>query len=265
MLIDSHCHLYLLENTDGGRHLEAVMLAAQQHDVQQMLCVCVDLDIFERVLAIAKEHPNVHCSVGVHPCDIGDTPITKEQIAHLAMAPEVIAIGETGLDYYRLESDEEEKKRKQHAAFRAQIQAAIGVNKPLIIHTRAAQADTIRLLREEGADRCQGVMHCFTEDFAMAEEAIELGFYISISGIVTFKNALQVQEVAKRVPLNRLLIETDAPYLAPVPYRGQENQPAYVRYVAEYIAELRGISFEEVAENTTENYFTLFKGAKIHV
>lgn len=265
MLVDSHCHLYMLEGTNQGEDLTEVMAQAKAHDVHHMLCVGVTLEGFPQVLKIAKANDNIACSVGVHPCDVGDQAVTAATIAELAADTKVVAIGETGLDYFRLEEDDQAAREVQQLSFSNQISAAIQVDKPLIIHTRAAKQDTLAVLRESQADRVGGVMHCFTEDWEMAEAALELNFYISISGIVTFKKADQVKEVAKRVPLDRLLVETDAPYLAPVPFRGKENRPAYVRYVAEAIAELRGISFETLAEQTTENYFNLFKGAARNV
>lgn len=206
------------------------------------------------VCAIAERYPNVYASVGVHPNEQGREEPTVERLVVLTADPKVIAIGETGLDYYRSEGD----LSWQHARFRAHIAAAREAKKPLIVHSRDARKDTLRLLREEGADEVGGIMHCFVEDWETAERAMELGFYISFSGIVTFRTALELKEVARRVPADRLLVETDSPYLAPVPYRGKSNVPGYVRHVAEHIAELRGETLEHIAEQTTANFFRLF-------
>ncbi len=219
------------------------------------LCVAVDLEDFRRVRAVSEQFPQVYASVGVHPDHAPETGVTEDEILRLAAHPRVVAIGETGLDYYRLTGDLEWQRER----FRIHIRAARRCTKPLIIHTRAAGADTLRLMREEAADSAGGVMHCFTETWDIASAALDLGFYISFSGIVTFKNAAGLKEVAKKVPLERMLVETDAPYLAPVPYRGKPNEPAYVRNVAEHIAELRGVSIEQVAAATTQNFLRLFR------
>ncbi len=253
MLVDSHCHLNLVEEgaTDG---LDGVMQAAREQGVERMLCVSVDLESYPRVREIAGLYDNVLASVGVHPNhDAGRDP-SVEELVELAADTKVVAIGETGLDYYRSEGDTE----WQRARFRRHIAAAKRAAKPLIVHTREAREDTLRILREEDAGQAGGVLHCFTEDWDMACAAMDLGLYISFSGIVTFKSAAQIQDVAKRIPIERMLVETDSPYLAPVPHRGKPNQPAFVRYVAEFIAELRGVSFDEIAERTTENFSTLF-------
>jgi TatD DNase family protein len=221
-----------------------------------MLCVCVTLDKFPEILALAERYPFVSASVGIHPTEIVPNEPSSDTLLSLASHPKVVAIGETGLDYYR---SEDEDMSWQQARFVTHINVAKQVKKPLIIHTRSAQQDTIALMKAHQADECSGVMHCFTEDWEMAQQALDLGFYISLSGIVTFKNATQVHEVAKKVPLDRLLVETDAPYLAPVPFRGKPNQPAYVYHTAQAIAELRGIDFDTVANATTENYARLFK------
>lgn len=254
MLIDSHCHLNMLN--EYPQDLAVIFNNAQDNGVEHMLCVCVTLDKFPEILDIAKNYSQVSASVGLHPTEVTTDEPTAELLIQYAQHEKVVAIGETGLDYYRCEGED---MAWQHARFITHIQVAKQVKKPLIIHTRAAQADTIRFMRNEKAQDAGGVMHCFTEDWDMAKAALDLGFYISISGIVTFKNALQVQDVAKKVPLDRLLIETDAPYLAPVPYRGKPNQPAYVRHTGQAIADLRGISFEGIASATTHNYRTLFK------
>jgi TatD DNase family protein len=255
MLVDSHCHLTL-----APPDVEKVLAEALRHGVGYLLCVSVDVESFPQILAIAQTHKQVFASVGVHPNTELQLEPTAEQLAKLAEAPEVVAIGETGLDYYRSSGDLEWQRRR----FRTHIAAAKACKKPLIIHTREAAEDTLRILKEEHADEVGGVMHCFVDDWETAQKALDLNFYISFSGIVTFPKATQVQDVARRVPFERLLVETDSPYLAPVPYRGKENQPAYVRYVAEHIAKLRDISFEELADQTTRNFSALFKKAAIH-
>ena len=226
----------------------------RENEVEAALCVCVTLEDFPKVLALAERHDMLYASVGVHP----DYPDIREpgtdELVRLSQHPKVIAVGETGLDYYRLKGDLEWQRQR----FRTHIRAARQANKPLIIHTRAAAEDTLRLMREESAAEAGGVMHCFTENWATARQALDLGFYISFSGIVTFKNALELKDVARQVPLDRMLIETDAPYLAPVPYRGKTNQPGWVKHVAEEIARLRNCSVIEIAEKTTYNFFKLF-------
>lgn len=255
MFIDSHCHI----NFPGlAERLPDLLQAMARNQVSHALCVSVDLLAFPQILELAEQHPNIFASVGVHPDHEDCVEPDVAQLAALASHPKVIAVGETGLDYFRLTGDLEWQRER----FRTHIRAAIATCKPLIIHTRAAAEDTLRVMREEGAERVGGVMHCFTENLAVAEEAMALNFYISFSGIVTFKKALELKEVAKHVPLERMLIETDAPYLAPVPYRGKTNEPAYVRHVAEEIAHLRGISLEEVGEATSRNFFELFRAAQ---
>lgn len=255
MLVDSHCHLNFPELR---QNLPALRAAMQEERVGHALCISVTLPDFPEVLAVAEEHDNFYASVGVHP-DYEDEPLfTEDQLVNLAAHPKVVAIGETGLDYFRLTGNLEWQRER----FRLHIRAAIRAQKPLVIHTRNAAEDTLRIMREERADQVGGVMHCFTESLEVAQAAIALGFYISFSGIVTFKNAVALKEVAKAVPLDRVLVETDSPYLAPVPFRGKLNQPAYVRYVAEEIANLRGISYQEVERATTENFFRLFKDAR---
>jgi len=229
----------------------------QANEVGHALCISVTLPDFPQVLALAETNANFFASVGVHPDYENIEEPTVAGLLALANHEKVVAIGETGLDYFRLTGDLE----WQRTRFRTHIQAAIQCGKPLVIHTRNAAADTLRIMREENAQNVGGVMHCFTESLEVALEAIDLGFYISFSGIVTFKNAVSIKEVARQVPLNRMLIETDSPYLAPIPYRGKTNQPSYVKHVAEEIAKLRGISFEEIATATTENFFRLFKHA----
>lgn len=256
-LVDTHCHLHWLSEAHE-LPLDDLMQNAKEAGVEHFLCVAISFDDVPTILNVAEQYPHVYGSVGLHPNEERGQEPTIKDIISMAQHPRIIAIGETGLDYYRTQGDH----GPQQARFRRHIQAALSLNAPLIIHTREAKEDTIRILKEEGAEKVAGVMHCFTEDVAMAEQALELGFYISLAGIVTFKNATNLHEVAKVVPLSRLLIETDCPYLAPVPFRGKPNQPAYVKYVAEKIAELKGISFEEVAEQTTKNFFDCFPRAK---
>lgn len=261
--IDSHCHLCFPELAGDIDGVLARMAAAQ---VSGALNICVTLEEFPRVRALAEQHANIWCSVGVHPdYRAGDghegAPITEptvEELVQRADHSKVVAIGETGLDYFRLK----EPLDWQRERFRTHIRAARIVRKPLVVHTRAASADTLRLMREEGADRVGGVMHCFTESWAVAEAALELGFYISFSGIVTFKSASDLQAVARRVPLDRLLIETDAPYLAPVPHRGKTNEPGFVPHVAAKIGALRGVDPGLIATSSTENFRRLFNVLK---
>lgn len=252
MLVDSHCHL---DFPDLAADLDSVMALMQENQVTHALCVSVTLEDFPKVLAIAEKYPHVFASVGVHPDYEGVSEASPETLAQLAAHPKVVAIGETGLDYYRIKGELEWQRER----FRSHIRAARRCGKPLIIHTREAAQDTLRIMREEGADKVGGVMHCFTESWEVARQALDLGFYISFSGIVTFKNAMALKEVAKRVPLEQMLIETDSPYLAPVPHRGKTNQPGLVKHVAEEIARLRNLSFDRVATVTTNNFFNLFK------
>jgi len=251
MFIDSHCHINFPEIANN---IDEVLENMQTNQVTNALCVSVDLDKFPEILALAEKHDNIYASVGVHPDYELENEPTQEELVRLANHSKVIAIGETGLDYFRLQGDLEWQRNR----FRTHIRAAVETNKPLIIHTRSASADTLRLMREEGANRPGGVMHCFTESMEVALAAIEMNFYISFSGIVTFKKALELKEVARNIPLDRMLIETDSPYLAPVPFRGKMNQPSYVKHVAEEIAKLRGISVEEVGEATSANFNKLF-------
>lgn len=227
----------------------------ERNDVGYALCVSVNLPDFPQVLELAERYPRVYASVGVHPDYEEEKEPTAEELASLAEHPKVIAIGETGLDYFRLKGELEWQRER----FRNHIRAAKLCGKPLIIHTREAAADTLRIMEEEGATAVGGVMHCFTESMEVAERAISLGFYISFSGIVTFKKAVQLKEVAKKIPLERMLIETDSPYLAPIPFRGKINQPAYVKHVAEEIARLRQMDEDEIADVTTHNFMRLFK------
>ncbi|MCW8918881.1 MAG: TatD family hydrolase [Gammaproteobacteria bacterium] len=255
MLTDSHCHLDRLELTPFDGELANALAFARERGVERLLCVAIDMENIPAVLELARRYPQVYASVGVHPNEQGREEPTVEQLLELASNDKVIAIGETGLDYFRSEGD----LHWQHQRFRTHIAAAKACNKPLIIHCREAREDLLRMLEEEGADAVGGVMHCFVEDLATAERAMALGFYISFSGIITFNSARELRAVAQAVPADRLLVETDAPYLAPVPYRGKSNQPAYVREVAEYIAGLRGVSYEAIAQQTGENFNTLFR------
>lgn len=253
-LTDSHCHLNfeLLRN-----NLRQVLQNARENGVGHMLCVGVTLEKLPEVLALAHAHPNIFASVGVHPDEQQGRDPSVEELVQLAQDTRIVAIGETGLDYYRIKGD----MTWQQDRFRRHIRAACVTRKPLIVHTREAATDTIRVLSEEGADTVGGVMHCFTESWETARAALDLGFYISFSGIVTFRNAESLREVARKVPADRLLIETDAPYLAPAPHRGKTNEPAFVRHVAEQLATLRHISIEELASTTTRNFFALFHDA----
>jgi len=255
VFVDSHCHL---DFPELASELPSLLDAMRENEVTHALCISVELAAWPSVVAIAHAHDNLYATVGVHP-DYQETedPSVDDLVAKAATA-KVVAIGETGLDYYRLEGDLEWQRER----FRRHIRAARRARKPLVIHTRAAAEDTLRIMGEEGAGEAGGVMHCFTETLDVARAAIAQGFHISFSGIVTFKNAAALKEVAKEVPLDRMLVETDSPYLAPVPHRGQTNQPAYVRHVAEEIARLRGTALEAVAEATTRNFFALFRDAR---
>ena len=256
MYIDSHCHINFPEL---AIRMPEILAKMAENKVTHALCVSVDLPDFPQVLALAEQYPHIFASVGVHP-DYVDTPEPSvTQLVALADHPKIVAIGETGLDYFRLEGDLEWQRER----FRTHIKASRITRKPLIIHTRSASEDTIRIMQEEGAGTEQGgvagVMHCFTESLEVAEAAIAMGFYISFSGIVTFKSAKDLQAVAKVVPLERILIETDSPYLAPMPHRGKMNEPGFVRHVAEYLSDLKGVPLSTVAQQTTDNFFNLFK------
>lgn len=254
MLVDSHCHLDRLDVTHIADGLAGALRTAHGAGVGHFLCVAIDLAAYPAMRALVDPFPEIDVSVGVHPTGGNGQTTDPGVLMDLASDPRVVALGETGLDYYY----GAEEKGHQQAEFRTHVQVARRVRKPLIVHTRDARTDTLHILRDEGAADVSGVMHCFTEDWETARTALDLGFYISFSGIVTFRNAETLHEVAKKVPGDRLLVETDSPYLAPVPKRGRPNQPAYVRYVAEFLAELRKESFEDLARTTTENYFRLF-------
>jgi len=252
MIVDSHCHI---DFEDYAGRIPEILEGMARNQVTHALCVCVNLTDFPRVLSLAEGHPQLFASVGVHPDHQADAGLTVGDLVERAQHPKVVAIGETGLDYFRQQGDLE----WQRTRFRTHIRAARACSKPLIIHTRDAGEDTLAIMRDEGAGEAGGVMHCFTETLDVAQAAMELNFYISFSGIVTFKNALALKEVARSIPLERLLIETESPYLAPVPHRGKTNEPAWVRHVAEEIARLRGISLEALAEASTANFFRLFR------
>jgi len=255
VFVDSHCHL---DFPELSAELPELLAAMRENAVTHALCISVDLPAWPGVLAIAQGHANLFATAGVHP-DYIDTPEpTVGGLVAMARMDKVVAIGETGLDYYRLEGDLE----WQRARFRTHIRAAREVGKPLVIHTRSSAADTLAIMREERAGEVGGVMHCFTETWDVAQAALDQGFHISFSGIVTFKNAVELKDVARRVPLERMLIETDSPYLAPVPYRGKRNQPAWVRHVGEAVAQLRDVPVEAIARATSDNFFNLFRIAR---
>ena len=256
-IVDSHCHINFEELSN---RLPEVLSNARLNGVTHMLCVSVKMEEFPQVLNLAQQYEHIFASVGVHPCYEDCIEPSVAELVEIAQDPNIVAIGETGLDYFRVKDQD---MTWQQDRFRRHIQAAVKCDKPLIIHTRSAADDTMKILKEEGADRCRGVMHCFAEDWEVAKKALDLGFFISFSGIVTFKSATNVQEVAQKCPIDRILVETDAPYLAPVPVRGKTNEPAYVRHTAKYVANLRNISLESLAKSTTENFFNLFTHASM--
>lgn len=256
MFIDSHCHLSFPELREQLPQILQAMGAAQ---VEAALCICTTMEEFPTVHAIARAHAQLWASVGVHPDNEDVHEPSIEELVAAAASPKVLAIGETGLDYYRLNGRTLDQMEWQRERFRTHIRAARQVAKPLVIHTRSSAADTLKLLVEEGGEQAGGVFHCFTEDLAVAQAAVEMGFYISFSGILTFKNAQSIRDVAAALPLERILIETDSPYLAPVPYRGKTNSPAYVPHVAACLAELRGLPVDEIAAQTTANTRRLFR------
>jgi TatD DNase family protein len=254
MFIDSHCHLNLLAEEEGG--IQAALDQAKAHNVEHILCIAIDKKSSKDVVDIAHSYPNITASVGIHP-NVENEEFSVEELIEAASQDKVIAIGETGLDYFRSEGDLEWQRDR----FRVHIEAAKHTKKPLIIHTREAREDTMSILENEQAEQAGGIIHCFTENWETAKRALDIGFYISLSGIVTFKSAKELQEVAKKLPLDRILIETDSPYLAPVPHRGKTNQPAFVTHVAEFLAELRNDTVENIAATTTHNFRTLFPSA----
>lgn len=258
MIVDSHCHLDRLNLSAYNGDLAAAISAAHQCGIQQMLCIGISLDNIPRVIDIAHTYPGVVASVGVHPCDVKEGAATETQLMEWAGQPKVVALGETGLDYHY----ETETKALQHQSFALHLEVGKKIGLPVVVHTREAKADTLQLIKAHGSLEHSGVLHCFTEDWAMAKAALDLNYYISISGIVTFKNAEQIRDVVRNMPLDRLLVETDSPYLAPVPYRGKPNEPKYVREVAQYVADVRGIPLQALAEQTSENFYRLFTKAK---
>ena len=252
-IVDSHCHIDRVDLEAFGGSVESMLSHAKELSVNQFLCVCIDLEHFDQVHNLALQHSNIYASVGVHPTEIISKEPSVEKLLELSSSDRVIAIGETGLDYFRVKKDEADWQRDR---FRRHIRASNKSEKPLIIHMRESKEDIIDILQKENAQ--SGVMHCFAEDWETAKAALDLGFYISFSGILTFNNANDLREIAKKVPADRLLVETDSPYLTPAPYRGKPNSPAYTYYVAEKLAEVRNTSIDEIAEVTTTNFKNLF-------
>lgn len=252
-IIDSHCHLDRVDLSSFGGSMESLLAHAKTLSVEEFLCICIDLEHFDDVFSLAKKYPQIYASVGVHPCELEGKDPSVEELLTLAKHDKIIAIGETGLDYFHVEKVMADWQRDR---FRRHIKASNQLGKPMIIHTRNAKKDTIAIMQAEKAE--QGVMHCFSEDWETAKAALDLGFYISFSGIITFKSAEYLREVAKKVPSDRLLVETDSPYLTPAPYRGKSNSPAYSYYVAEKLAEIRGVSINDIASTTTSNFEQLF-------
>jgi TatD DNase family protein len=255
VLVDSHCHLDRLDLSRYDGKLSGALEKARENGIERMLCVSIDLENYPAMMEQIEPYDNVYASVGVHPNETEGHDPDVGELVELSKHPKIVAIGETGLDYFHGKGDLEWQRDR----FRTHIRAAIQSGKPLIIHSRDAKEDTIRILEEENAKEIGGVMHCFTEDWDMAQRTMVMNFYISFSGIVTFKNATELKDVARKVPMDRMLVETDSPYLAPVPYRGKPNEPAYVLNVAEYIAELRDTTLQDIATHTTRNFNTLFR------
>jgi TatD DNase family protein len=254
MLVDSHCHLDRVALDHYENDFKQFISATLAAGIDHMLCVSIDLESWPSMVSLVEAFPQISVSVGVHPNDRERRDPSASELVELAHHPKVVAIGETGLDYFHGTGDLDWQRER----FQQHIEAAKQAELPLIIHTRDAKEDTLSIMRSEGADRAGGVMHCFTEDWPMAKQAIEMGFYVSFSGIITFKNAADLREVVRQVPIERILIETDSPYLAPVPYRGKPNQPIYVRQVAECVAEIKQLSSDEVAQRTADNYYQCF-------
>ncbi len=259
MIVDSHCHLNILPEDKVGT-TDDVIAQAKELGVERILCVAINPSQWSEVIALADKYDEVYAAIGVHPCEDKAVVVSDEELIEVASHPKVIAIGEVGLDYFHFEGEED--MSWQHERFRQHIRIAKQLNKPLIIHTRNSTPDCLSILEEEGAAEVGGIMHCFVEDIETAKRAMAIGFYISFSGIVTFKNAKELKEVAKQVPMDRILVETDSPYLAPMPYRGKTNQPGYTRYVVQEIADLKEVLFDEVAAATTANFNRLFKLAE---
>ena len=257
MLIDSHCHLDRLVLDNYGHQLSAAIDAALDCGVERMLCVGISVNNRKQVVDIAESYPQVVASVGVHPLDVKEGLATGQQLIEWSNHSKVVALGETGLDYHYSQDD----KLLQQQSFVVHLRAAAAAKLPVIVHTRDARDDTLKLIKEHGDPECAGVLHCFTESWQMAKQAIDMNYMISLSGIVTFRNAEELRSVAKNIPLDRLLVETDSPYLAPVPFRGKPNEPKYVREVAAFIADLRGLPYEELVRITGENFYRLFSKA----
>ena len=257
MFIDSHCHLDRIDLKDFNNDFDQLLATIEQAKVERMLCVSINLDDYPVMKALVENQPQIDISVGTHPCDARDDTVKLQKLIELGSDPKVVAIGETGLDYYYAK----ETRAQQIASFQVHMQAANELNKPVIIHTRDAQQDTLDILIDGGVESCGGVLHCFTESWEMAKQAVDMGMYISFSGIVTFRNADALREVARQVPDDRFLIETDSPYLAPVPHRGKQNHPGWVGHVAECLAQVRGSTPERVAELSRLNYLR-FIGAE---
>jgi TatD DNase family protein len=255
MLVDSHCHLDRLDLSPYQNDFSRLVAATRERGIEHMLCVSINLKKYPGMRGLVDPHGEISVSVGVHPNEREGSEPSVEDLLVLADDKKVVAIGETGLDYYRSEGE----LSWQQERFRRHIRAARECGKPLIVHTREAREDTLRILAEEGAERVGGVLHCFTEDWETASHALDLGFYISFSGILTFKNAQIIQDAAKKVPEDRILVETDSPYLAPIPLRGKPNYPGNVYHVAEFLAQLRGVSLEQIAAVTTRNFYSLFR------
>ena len=254
MFIDSHCHLDRIDLKDFDNNFNQLLQAIRQARVERMLCVSINLEDYPAMKALVEKQSDIDISVGVHPCDTQEDITKLQKLVELGADSKVVAIGETGLDYYYAK----ESREQQMSSFRVHMQAANELNKPVIIHTRDAQQDTLDILRQGGVENCGGVLHCFTESWDMARQALDMGMYISFSGIVTFRNAEALREVARQVPEDRFLIETDSPYLAPVPHRGKQNHPGWVGHVAECLAEVRGSTLEQIAEFSKANYLRLF-------
>ncbi len=260
MLVDSHCHLDYPDYDDEG--LEAVLKRAKEQGVEKFLTISTNLVVFDKVLAVAKKFPDVYCTVGTHPHHADEAPeieFSREDIVKLTHDKEVVGVGETGLDYFYEHSPKEEQKQ----GLVKHIEAALETDLPLVVHTRDADADIIDILKSAGEGKLRGVVHCFSGDENLARAALDLGFYISVSGIITFKTANEIREALKYVPMDRLMVETDCPYLAPVPYRGKRNEPAYVTHTAMTLSEIKEVSIDEVANVTTQNFFDLFSKISI--
>ncbi|WP_286238585.1 TatD family hydrolase [Neptuniibacter halophilus] len=259
MFIDSHCHLDKVDLSPYNHDFNAMLQAAFERRVNAMLCVSISLSQFGPMCELIQDNPAIFASLGVHPLNIDEGLATKEQLLALASQPQVVAIGETGLDYFYQDCPEQFALQQQ--SFQTHLEAAAELKLPVIVHTRDAREDTLALIKAHGNPESGGVLHCFTESWEMAKAALDMNYYISFSGITTFRNAEELRDVVRQVPLERILIETDAPYLAPVPHRGKKNEPKYVVEVAQCIADLKGVSLEQLAEQTSQNFYTLFSKA----